>query len=94
MNTKGFVPGAKVVCINDQGWLNPDSPSPNPKKGLVYVLKTVEYRQGLYVVSLLGFPDYSFYLARRFRLLDELKAEAEQRQKTCELEPASGGTAR
>ena len=83
-------PGDKVICVDDTDYTQPDAYSEVPVKGRVYVIRQVRlaYRnQGLSLL-LIGITG-SFYtvsgteagfLARRFRLLDELRAESRQRQ--------------
>ncbi len=59
--------GDKVVCIDAEGWLDPDWPGPAPEKGGVYVIREALHFGAILAFSLVGFSEYGFYRACRFR---------------------------
>lgn len=66
-----FSTGTKVVCIDDQGWLEPDAyQGPAPVKGEIYTINKMCHFGSALAVTLVEFPEaekIGFYRACRFR---------------------------
>lgn len=58
--------GEKIVCVDDQGWLIPNHPGPNPVKGGVYQIRELIYVGSCLAVSLEDFHPDDFFRASRF----------------------------
>lgn len=89
--------GDKVVCVDDvfEEWALRKQ-SVFPVAGKTYVIRSVGYWQGEYALRLVGIPcafhapsgtEHGF-APRRFRKLEELKAEAKLRQQKEQPAPA------
>lgn len=59
--------GQKVVCVDDDNWLNSDKPGPHPVKGHVYTVAEQKTFKRIAAVSLDEFYPGHFFMARRFR---------------------------
>jgi len=64
-----FVSGAKLLCIDDTGWLipKPGFEHLSPKKGIIYTLREYTRIGGVGAVSLMEGHEDDFYRACRFR---------------------------
>lgn len=78
--------GDKVVCVDDQGWLErPDYPHLTPKKDEVYTVKELDRFGAILAISLVGGNDDDFYRASRFRLVSEVGHPPVQVEQPIEL---------
>jgi len=75
-----MTPNAKVLCIDDSGWLIPDPGYEHlaPRKGQVYVVMAVELFGSVLAISLVGGNPDDFYRACRFRLLSDAREQEDE----------------